>query len=260
MTSPTRTLIDIAGHETPARLTAALDSALRDGLTSEDLLHRRIAALRTKGRHGIPSLLDVLAGQEVTRGGHSWLEREYLRLLATAGLPRPISRRCSHGRRSVRPRGLPLPGHTRRRRAARLPVPPDPAADGRDAERLNALLLEGLVPFQLTYGQVVTSPDAAIATTAPRSSQTRRRHRSTTLETHDRPRLHPVRRPRSQRRLLRHGAGNARGAPHHGLRRCARLRHRFPDVLARPPADRRRLPRVAPRVPGCRPRRRAGVP
>jgi hypothetical protein len=88
VTSPTRTLIDIAAHEAPARLSAALDGALRDGLTSEDHLHRRIAALRTKGRYGIPSLLDVLAGQEVTRGGHSWLEREFLGLAAAAGLPR----------------------------------------------------------------------------------------------------------------------------------------------------------------------------
>ena len=77
VTSPTRTLIDLAAHETPARLAAALDGALRDGLTNEDLLHRRIAALRGKGRYGVPVLLDVLAGNEVTRGGHSWLEREY---------------------------------------------------------------------------------------------------------------------------------------------------------------------------------------
>ncbi len=89
VTSPTRTLIDVAAHVPPDRLAAALDGALRDGLTSEDFVHQRIAALRTKGRHGIPNLLDVLAGREVTRGGHSWLEREFLRLAAAAGLPRP---------------------------------------------------------------------------------------------------------------------------------------------------------------------------
>jgi hypothetical protein len=47
-----------------------------------------------------------------------------------------------------------------------------------DAERLNALLLEGLVPFQFTYAQVVTQPDHVIATTRaaldPASPRTRR--------------------------------------------------------------------------------------
>jgi hypothetical protein len=78
-TSGARTLIDLARCEPPDRLSVALDSGLRDGLFNEDLLHRRIVALRTKGRYGVPTLLDVIAGVEVTRGGHSWLEREYLR-------------------------------------------------------------------------------------------------------------------------------------------------------------------------------------
>ena len=76
VTSPTRTIIDLARTEPPSRLTAAVDSALRDGLTSDELLHRRINALRARGRFGVPALLDVLGGREITRGGHSWLERE----------------------------------------------------------------------------------------------------------------------------------------------------------------------------------------
>src|SRR5262245_42333026 len=43
--SPTRLLIELAGTATPPELTAALDSALRDGGTSEDFLHRRIVEL-----------------------------------------------------------------------------------------------------------------------------------------------------------------------------------------------------------------------
>ncbi len=69
--TPTRTLIDISGQVDAARLTTALDSALRDGGTSEDFLHRRIAALRTSGRYGIPRLLAVIEGGEITRGGQS---------------------------------------------------------------------------------------------------------------------------------------------------------------------------------------------
>jgi hypothetical protein len=166
VTSPTRTLIDIAAHETPPRLAAALGGALRDGLTSEDLLHRRIAALRTKGRYGIPNLLDVLAGREVTRGGRSWLEREFLRLAAAAALPRPDTQAvlARRGDRYVRvdcrfpgtPVVIELLCYRFHRTAAQM---------AGDAERLNALLLEGLVPFQFTYAQVVTQPDQVIATT-----------------------------------------------------------------------------------------------
>ena len=62
LTSPTRTLIDLARDEPPERLAAAIDGALRDGLTSEDHLHRRIGALRSRGRYGIPTLLDASTG------------------------------------------------------------------------------------------------------------------------------------------------------------------------------------------------------
>ncbi len=90
-TSPTRTIIDLAAASTRDQLAFALDSARRDGLTSEPLLHRRIAALRGKGRRGPPALVDVLDGRDVVRRGHSWLEREFLHLLTRAGLPRPVT-------------------------------------------------------------------------------------------------------------------------------------------------------------------------
>ena len=99
--SATRTLIDISRSVKPALLTTAVDSALRDGATSEEFLHRRIAALRTSGRPGLLALLGVLEGAEIIRGGQSWLERETLRLLDAAGLPRP-STQVVLGRRGDR--------------------------------------------------------------------------------------------------------------------------------------------------------------
>ena len=48
--SATRTLIDIARSTSRQVLTAALDSAMRDGGTSEDFLHGRLNALRRSGR------------------------------------------------------------------------------------------------------------------------------------------------------------------------------------------------------------------
>ena len=74
----TRTLIDLARHCTAEQLTVAVDSALRDRLTTELALHRRIAKLRERGRHGIPKLIAVLDGCDAGHGGHSWLERRYL--------------------------------------------------------------------------------------------------------------------------------------------------------------------------------------
>lgn len=165
VTSPARTLIDLSGAVTAEQLTAALDGALRDGLTSEDLLHRRIAALRTKGRYGIPALLDVLDGREVTRGGHSWLEREFLRLVAAAGLPRPETQAVltRAGDRLVRvdcrfpgtPIVVELLGYRFHRTKQQM---------GRDAERLNALVIDGFTPFQFTYDQVVSQPAIVVAT------------------------------------------------------------------------------------------------
>ncbi|MDQ3469003.1 MAG: type IV toxin-antitoxin system AbiEi family antitoxin domain-containing protein [Actinomycetota bacterium] len=162
--SGARTVIDLARQHDPEALARALDCGLRDGLFNEDLLHRRIVALRRKGRYGIPALLDVLAGDAVTRGGHSWLERRFLQLAATAGLPRPDTQQVltKAGDRMVRvdcrfadtPVVVELLGyrfHTTRQQLAN------------DSRRLNALILDGFLPYQFTYEQVVAGPDGVIA-------------------------------------------------------------------------------------------------
>ena len=165
VTSPTRTIIDLAGYETTARLATALDSALRDGLSSEDLLHRRIAALHGRGRFGIPKLLGVLEGQEITRGGHSWLEREFPGFSAPPGLPRPLMQQVltKAGDRLVRvdcrfPNArvvVELLGYRYHCTKQQL---------ARDAERLNALIFDGFAPYQFTYEQVVGEPEIVIGT------------------------------------------------------------------------------------------------
>jgi very-short-patch-repair endonuclease len=163
--SPTRTLIDISRSINPAALTSALDSALRDGLTSEDFLHRRITVLRTSGRPGLTKLLAVLEGFEITRGGQSWLEREVLRLLHAAGLPKP-STQVVLGRRgdklirvdfffpgtSIIVEAL---GYRWHRTGAQMRI---------DAERANELLLAGFIPLQFTYSQIVEQAEFVIAT------------------------------------------------------------------------------------------------
>ena len=162
--APARTLIDLARFVGPKQLTSAVDSALRDRLTSELHLHRRIVALRSRGRYGIPKLLAVIEGSEASRGGHSWLERRFLELCASAGLPRPstqqvMTRTHDHlvrvdchfpGTRVI----VELLGYRWHRSRSQLT---------NDAARLNALVLEGLTPLQFTYDQVTCNENQVIA-------------------------------------------------------------------------------------------------
>lgn len=161
--SPTRTLIDLAASCGPQQLVAALDGALRDGGTSEGFLHRRVVALRGSGRVGIGALVAALDGVTVGRGGHSWLEREFLRLAHQAGLPRPATQQTlsRRGDRLVRvdcwfegtPVVVELLGYRWHRTRQQLQV---------DAERMNRLLLDGYLPLQLTYVDVVEHPARSI--------------------------------------------------------------------------------------------------
>ena len=161
--SPARTLIDLARTESAERLTVAFDSGLRDGRFNESLVHRRIVALRTRGRFGIPRLIDAIEGSEAIRGAHSWLEREYLRLLVAARLPAPLTQQV-----------LSRAGGHLVRVYFRFPATPvvvevlgchyhrTPSQLRRDAERMNALVADGLRPYQFSYEQVVDAPTEVV--------------------------------------------------------------------------------------------------
>ena len=165
VTSPTRTLIDLAVDCDSDRLTVALDSALRDLKTTEEFLHGRIVDLRSRGRYGIPKLLAVIEGVEATRGAHSWLERRFLELCHTAGLPLPTPQRVM-GRRDGRlirvdchfddtPVVVELLGYRFHRSELQM---------RRDAERMNELLLRGTIVLQFAYRTVVEQPEHVIDT------------------------------------------------------------------------------------------------
>ena len=84
--SATRTIIDLAhARIVPIRLEAAIDSAVRQGLTSPVVLATRLGELRGPGRWGA-RLLDRLL---LDSGGHTLLERRFLAVVRSAGLPRP---------------------------------------------------------------------------------------------------------------------------------------------------------------------------
>jgi hypothetical protein len=165
--TPTRTIIDLAPVVSSRRLTVVIDCALRDGLTTELLLMERIGALRSQGRAAIPKLLAVLDGAEPSRGGHSWLERRFLELVAAAGLPRPATQQVlgKVDGRTIRvdcrwprtPLVVELLGYRWHRTRLQLQ---------RDTARQNAMVLDGLLPLQFTYDDVVTRPDASLALVA----------------------------------------------------------------------------------------------
>lgn len=163
VTAPARTLIDLSGIAPREALTAALDCALRDGLISEAFLHKRINALRGKGRYGIPNLLAVIEGVELTRGAHSWLEREVLRLLHAANVALPTTQQVlgRRGDRLIRVDfrfpGTPLVvealGYRWHRTGAQMRI---------DAERMNRLVMDGYLVQQFTYSDVIERPDYVV--------------------------------------------------------------------------------------------------
>ena len=162
--SATRTIIDLAGSETSERLAAAIDSALRDRLTSEDFLHGRIVELRCRGRAGLSKLVSVLEGNEITRGGHSWLERRFLVLLDDAGLPRPLTQAVvgQRNQRLIRVDCwfpgtnvvVELLGYRFHRSVMEMQ---------NDTERMNRMILDGLNPLQCTYIDVASESPTMMA-------------------------------------------------------------------------------------------------
>jgi very-short-patch-repair endonuclease len=155
--SPTRALINMARMESAARLDCAVGSAIELGLTSEELLHRRLLDLRSSGRHGLPRLLSVIESRELAAGTESWLEREFLRLVDTAHLPRPVTQQVL-GRRKDRlirvdfrwpdtTVVVEVLGYRWHRTIAQMAA---------DAERMNQLALSGFLCLQFTYSHVAT--------------------------------------------------------------------------------------------------------
>ena len=81
-------------------LAAMIDSAVRLRVSSPVVLLRRLTALRRRGRAGVRQVERLL----VDAGGESLLERQFLKLVRAAGLPRPITqaRIAAHGQQVAR--------------------------------------------------------------------------------------------------------------------------------------------------------------
>jgi len=88
-TSAALTVIHLAGFAGRNGTANALDSAMRLRLLSTETVLRRLTAARDHGVAGVELLDDLLRDA----GVESWLERRFLTLLRSAGLPRPALQR-----------------------------------------------------------------------------------------------------------------------------------------------------------------------
>jgi hypothetical protein len=163
VTSPTRTLIDLAGADIPPKpLGAAIDDAVRQHLTSVAHLTRRFRALRSRGRAGS----SVLAGLLLDSGGHSVLERAFLRLMRTHGIPLPSCQvvHRADGRTAARVDFEWTPARVVAEVSGRFGHTSDRDRE-RTARRLNHLQIrEGLVVIEFTTTMVLGDPDYVVDT------------------------------------------------------------------------------------------------
>jgi very-short-patch-repair endonuclease len=91
VTTPARTLIDLAAVLPREAVEEAMDDALRRGMVSIPLLRRRLNAIGRPGRPGIALMRSLLDARDPSVGvPESVLERRLLRTLQQAGLPSPV--------------------------------------------------------------------------------------------------------------------------------------------------------------------------
>lgn len=162
-----RSLFNLAGlvPEVPVDVVqGAVDDAIAAGKASDAWLWWRLEKLRCRGREGVSNLEAILVDRAGGRVTESWLEREFLRLIDSRGLPTPACQRRVRARGAFVARvdflyegfGIVVEvtgavGHSTREQRAR------------DAERRNRLGMLGLLVLEFTYEQVVGTPDAVVA-------------------------------------------------------------------------------------------------
>lgn len=151
-TSATRTVIDLArARVSDRRLQAAIDSAVRSGRSSSVAIAHRLQVLRGPGHWGARRLDQHL----VDAGGHTMLERRFLELMRTGGLPRPTTQLVHRrdGRTVARVDfcfevgGLVVEVSGRKGHSS-------PSERARDAQRRNELQDLGRRVYEFTYEQV----------------------------------------------------------------------------------------------------------
>jgi len=161
-TSATRTIIDLAvSRYAPSAIEKAIDSAIRQRLTSMPRLTRRMTEL-APGRPGIRVLRELL----LDSGGESFLERRFLTLVRRTGLPRPHTQvsYAANGR-AMRVDFEFADGDVIVEVSGRLGHTTDRDRQ-KDARRRNSLQQLGKTVLEFTTADVMTTPDYVIASLA----------------------------------------------------------------------------------------------
>lgn len=161
-TSATRTIIDLAGQPVSARdLADAIDSAMNHRWTAVPTLQKRMLKLGGPGRAGIRRLRTVV----LDAGGHSFLERRFLKLVREAGLPGPMCQVIERdGDTTIARVDFLFPAsNVIVEVSGRLGHASDEER-AKDAKRRNALQLRGRVVLEFTTGAVLDDPAGTTAT------------------------------------------------------------------------------------------------
>lgn len=157
-----RTLMVLAGQVPPLSLEVVrdmVDVAVRDGQASDPWLWWRLEQLRCRGRNGVTVFAQILSDRAGGGATESWLEREFLRLVDGAGLPRPQTQ--AHVRRNGAFVGrvdfLYVEAFVVVEVSGQRGHSTD-AERASDADRRNELQLAGYRVLEFTYSDVVHRP------------------------------------------------------------------------------------------------------
>jgi very-short-patch-repair endonuclease len=157
VTSPARTLVDIASQLPSGKLEAAVNEADRLDLIGPDELKRVLAGER--GAAGAPQLRELLDSRAFALTD-SELERRFLRLVRSANLAKPLTGALiGEHRADFYWPGLGLVVETDGLRYHRTPT-----QQARDRRRDQAYVLAGLTPLRFTHAQIVREPDRVVST------------------------------------------------------------------------------------------------
>lgn len=152
VTTPARTLIDLASQLQPTQLEAAVNAADRLGLINPEELRRKVDERR--GMDGVKALRRML-DRQTFRLTESELERRFLRLVHRAQLPPPKTQQQVNGFRVdfLWPE-LRLIVETDGLRYHRTP-----GQQAKDRTRDQALVAAGFTALRFTHAQVTYDPD-----------------------------------------------------------------------------------------------------
>jgi hypothetical protein len=166
VTSPERTIIDLAAVVREGHLARILDNGLASALVDFDTLESMFASLGRRGKPGtalLRKLLEARGGEYVPPDGE--LERRLILVLERAGLPDPVRQFRAPWLRPVNGRvDLAYPAH-------RLVIEGDSRrwhllmeAFETDRLRDNAAQLAGWRIFRFTWAEITNSPERVAST------------------------------------------------------------------------------------------------